>query len=171
MEEGTTVPSFVKITLSMISKDSVYQIVEQFLVDKNYYLVDVKVTPDNRISVEIDSFDGVTIEFCMEVNRHIESQLDREVEDYELEVSSAGLTEPFKVLKQYEKNLGNEVEVLTKSGKKVSGLLVEVSEKEFSLEIEKTEKPEGAKRKITVTENLTFLYEDIKTTKYIIRFK
>ncbi|HEY5593206.1 MAG TPA: ribosome assembly cofactor RimP [Paludibacter sp.] len=155
----------------MISKDSVYQIVEQFLVDKNYYLVDVKVTPDNRISVEIDSFDGVTIEFCMEVNRHIESQLDREVEDYELEVSSAGLTEPFKVLKQYEKNLGNEVEVLTKSGKKVSGLLVEVSEKEFSLEIEKTEKPEGAKRKITVTENLTFLYEDIKTTKYIIRFK
>jgi len=171
MEEGTTVPSFVKITLSMISKDSVYQIVEQFIVDKNYYLVDVKVTPDNRISVEIDSFDGVTIEFCMEVNRHIESQLDREVEDYELEVSSAGLTEPFKVLKQYEKNLGNEVEVLTKSGKKVSGLLVEVGEKEFSLEIEKTEKPEGAKRKITVTENLTFLYEDIKTTKYIIRFK
>ena len=171
MEEGTTVPSFVKITLSMISKDSVYQIVEQFIVDKNYYLVDVKVTPDNRISVEIDSFDGVTIKFCMEVNRHIESQLDREVEDYELEVSSAGLTEPFKVLKQYEKNLGNEVEVLTKSGKKVSGLLVEVSEKEFSLEIEKTEKPEGAKRKITVTENLTFLYEDIKTTKYIIRFK
>ena len=171
MEEGTTVPSFVKITLSMISKDSVYQIVEQFIVDKNYYLVDVKVTSDNRISVEIDSFDGVTIEFCMEVNRHIESQLDREVEDYELEVSSAGLTEPFKVLKQYEKNLGNEVEVLTKSGKKVSGLLVEVGEKEFSLEIEKTEKPEGAKRKITVTENLTFLYEDIKTTKYIIRFK
>jgi len=171
MEEGTTVPSFVKITLSMISKDSVYQIVEQFIVDKNYYLVDVKVTPDNRISVEIDSFDGVTIKFCMEVNRHIESQLDREVEDYELEVSSAGLTEPFKVLKQYEKNLGNEVEVLTKSGKKVSGLLVEVGEKEFSLEIEKTEKPEGAKRKITVTEHLTFLYEDIKTTKYIIRFK
>jgi len=171
MEEGTTVPLFVKITLSMISKDTVYQIVEQYIADKDYYLVDVKVTPDNRISVEIDSFDGVTIEFCMEVNKHIESQLDREVEDYELEVSSAGLTEPFKVLKQYEKNLGNEVEVLTNTGKKISGLLVEVNETEFVLEIEKTEKPEGAKRKITVTENLTFRYEDIKTTKYIIRFK
>ena len=155
----------------MISKDSVYQIVEQYIADKNYYLVDVKVTRDNRISVEIDSFDGVSIEFCMEVNRHIESQIDREIEDYELEVSSAGLTEPFKVLKQYEKNIGNEVEVLTKAGKKVTGVLVEISETEFVLEIEKTEKPEGAKRKITVTENITFSYEDIKTTKYIIRFK
>jgi ribosome maturation factor RimP len=155
----------------MILKDSVCQIVEQYIADKNYYLVEVKITPDNRISVEIDSFEGVTIDFCAELNRHIESQLDREVEDYELEVSSAGLTEPFKVQKQYEKNLGNEVEVLTKTGKKISGILVDVGETKFILEIEKTEKPEGAKRKITVTENLTFSYEDIKTTKYIIRFK
>jgi ribosome maturation factor RimP len=171
VEEGTTVPSFVEIPLNMISKDSVYQIVEDYIDDKNYYLVDVKVTSDNRISVEIDALDGVTIEFCMEVNRHIESQLDREIEDYELEVSSAGLTEPFKVPKQYEKNIGNEVEVLTKVGKKVSGILIEVSETEIVLEIEKTEKPEGAKRKIIVTENLTFPFEEIKTTKYIIRFK
>ena len=171
MEEGTTVPSFVEIPVNMISKDSVYQIVEDFIVGTNYYLVDVKVTTDNRILVEIDAFDGVTIESCMEVNRHIESQLDREIEDYELEVSSAGLTEPFKVLKQYEKNLGNEVEVLTKAGKKVCGILTEVRETEIVLEIEKTEKPEGAKRKIIVSESLTFPYEEIKTTKYIIRFK
>jgi ribosome maturation factor RimP len=155
----------------MISKEAVFQIVENFITDKNYYLVDVNVTPDNRISVEIDSFDGVTIEFCMEVNRHIESELDREIEDYELEVSSAGLTEPFKVLKQYEKNIGNEVEVLTKAGKKITGVLIEVHEANFVLEIEKTEKPEGSKRKVTVIENLTFAYEEIKTTKYIIRFK
>lgn len=155
----------------MISKEAVFQIVENFITDKNYYLVDVNVTPDNRISVEIDSFDGVTIEFCMEVNRHIESELDREIEDYELEVSSAGLTEPFKVLKQYEKNIGNEVEVLTKAGKKITGVLVDVQEANFVLEIEKTEKPEGSKRKVTVMENLTFAYEEIKTTKYIIRFK
>lgn len=171
MEEGTTVPLFVIIMQNMISKDSVYQLVEQYIADKNYYVVDVKVTPDNRILVEIDSFEGVAIEFCMEVTRHIESQFDREVEDYELEVSSAGLTEPFKVLKQYEKNIGNEVEVLTKLGKKHQGTLVEANETELTLEIEKTEKPEGAKRKITVLENVTFLLEDIKTTKYIIRFK
>lgn len=155
----------------MISKDSVYQVVEQHLADTDYYLVDVKVTPDNRVLVEIDSFEGVTIEFCAELNRHIESQIDREIEDYELEVGSAGLTEPFKVLKQYEKNIGNDVETLTKTGMKYIGKLVEVRPTEFVLEIEKTEKPEGAKRKITVSENLTFSYEDIKTTKYIITFK
>lgn len=155
----------------MISKEHVYQLVEQYIADKDYYLVDIKVTPDNCISVEIDSFEGVSIDFCMELNKYIESQLDRDIEDYELEVGSAGLTEPFKVLKQYEKNLGNDVEVLTKSGKKIIGVLTEANNNQFVVQIEKAEKPEGAKRKILVTENLTFSYEDIKTTKYIIRFK
>ena len=155
----------------MISKDSIYQAVEQFIVDTDYFLVDIKVTPDNRVMVEIDSFEGVKIDFCAELNRHIESQIDREKEDYDLEVGSAGLTEPFKVQKQYEKNLGNEVETLTKEGKKFNGILTEVDSTGFVLEIEKSEKPEGAKRKILVTENLPFQYDDIKTTKYIIRFK
>jgi len=155
----------------MISKESIYQSVEQYLIDTEYYLVDVKVTPDNRISVEIDSFNGVSLDYCIEVHRYIESQFDREVEDYELEVSSAGLTEPFKVVKQYEKNIGNEVETQTKTGKKIVGVLVEASEKEFILQTDRAEKPQGSKRKTTVIENLTFAYEDIKTTKYIIRFK
>lgn len=171
MEEGTRVPSFVKITSSMISKDIVYQIVENFIANTDYFLVDLKITQDNCISVEIDSFEGVTIDFCADLNKHIESEIDREIEDYELEVGSAGLTEPFKVLKQYEKNIGNDVETLTKSGKKITGVLTEVNENNFVLEIEKSEKPEGAKRKVIVSETLTFPYEDIKTTKYIIRFK
>ena len=155
----------------MISKEAIYQSVEQHLTGSDYYIVDVKVTPDSRVSVEIDSFNGVSLEYCIEVNRYIETQFDREVEDYELEVSSAGLTEPFKVLKQYEKNIGNEVEVLTKAGKKLIGVLSEANETEFVLQTERTEKPEGAKRKMTVVENLTFKYEEIKHTKYIIRFK
>ena len=155
----------------MIAKEVVYQIIEDYIVGKDYYLVELKVTPDNRISIEIDSFNGVSIDFCIELNKHIESQLDREIEDYELEVSSAGLTEPFKVLKQYHKNVGNDVEVLTKAGLKYNGVLVDVNEAGIVLEIEKMEKPEGAKRKILVSEKLPFLYEDIKTTKYIIRFK
>jgi len=171
MEEGTAVPLFVNTTQGMILKKTIYQIVENFLINTDYYLVDVKATPDNRISVEIDAFEGVSLEFCAELNRHIESQFDREIEDFELEVSSAGLTEPFKVVKQYEKNIGNEVETLTKAGKKIIGVLTEVRENEFVLQIEKTEKPEGSKRKVTVTEDLTFAYEDIKNTKYIIRFK
>jgi len=155
----------------MILKQAVNQVVEDFLKDSAYYLVELNIATDNRISIEIDSFDGVSIDFCVELNRHIESQFDREAEDYELEVSSAGLTEPFKVLKQYEKNIGNEVEVLTKTGKKLTGVLTSATENEFELEIERTEKPEGSKRKTIVNEILTFKYEEIKHTKYIIRFK
>jgi ribosome maturation factor RimP len=155
----------------MIEKKTVIQIITNYLSETEYYLVDLNISTDNRISIEIDSFEGVSIDFCAELNRHIESMLDRETEDYELEVSSAGLTEPFKVLKQYEKNVGNEVEVLTKEGKKLSGILQSANESNFVLQIEKTEKPEGAKRKITVQQELTFLYSDIKYTKYIIRFK
>lgn len=155
----------------MILKNTVEQAITDFLSQTDYYLVDLTITNDNRIAVEIDSFDGVSIDFCAELSRHIESQFDRETEDFELQVSSAGLTEPFKVLKQYEKNLGNEVEVLTKDGKKLTGILEEANEENFVLQIEKTEKPEGAKRKITVQEDITFKYTDIKHTKYIIRFK
>ena len=169
--EGTAVPFFVKFTFQMILKNTVEQAITDFLSQTDYYLVDLTITNDNRIAVEIDSFDGVSIDFCAELSRHVESQFDRETEDFELQVSSAGLTEPFKVLKQYEKNLGNEVEVLTKDGKKLTGILEEANEENFVLQIEKTEKPEGAKRKITVQEDITFNYSDIKHTKYIIRFK
>jgi ribosome maturation factor RimP len=155
----------------MILKDTINQVVENFIAGTEYYLVDIKVTPDNQISVEIDSFEGVNIEFCAELNRYICSQFDRDVEDFELEVSSAGLTESFKVLKQYEKNIGNEVQTLTKAGKIFSGILTEVSENEFVMQVERSEKSEGSKRKVTIKEYLTFNYEDIKNTKYIIRFK
>lgn len=155
----------------MISKELVSRIVEEYLQPTDYYLVDVAVSADNRITVEIDAFAGVAIDFCVELNRYIESKLDRDVEDYELEVSSAGLTSPFKVLKQYEKNIGNEVEVLTVEGKKLTGLLTEVSPECFTIETEKMVKPEGAKRKQLVKEPVTFAYSDVKTTKYIFRFK
>lgn len=155
----------------MIAKELVKQIVESFLNDKSHYLVDVSISTDNRINVEIDAFEGISVEDCIELNRHIESQIDREVEDYELEVSSAGLTSPFKVLKQYEKNIGNEVEVLTKDGRKISGILHSANADEFMLTVEKLEKQEGSKRKVLVTEEISFGYADIKYTKYIIRFK
>ena len=155
----------------MISKDTVKQIVESYITAKGYYLVDINVTKDNHISVEIDHFKGVSIDFCVELTREIESGIDRETEDYELQVSSAGLTEPFKVLKQYQKNTGNEVEVLTKEGKKITGVLTAADAEKITLQIEKQIKPEGAKRKITLCEDLEIPYENIKTTKYIIRFK
>lgn len=155
----------------MIAKEDIIKLAESYLAKTNHYLVDVKVTPDNRISVEVDSFEGVAIDFCVELNRFIESNFDREMEDYSLEVSSAGLTEPFKVLKQYEKNIGKEVEVITKDGKKLLGTLEGLKESGIVLQVEKQVKPEGSKRKITVTENMSIHFENIKTTKYNIRFK
>jgi len=114
---------------------------------------------------------GVSLDDCVDLNRFIESKLDREEEDYELEISSAGLSEPFKVLNQYHKNVGNEVEVLLKSGNKFSGILKAVEETHCVVQHEKMIKTEGAKRKIAALEIQNIPYQDIKTTKLIIRFK
>lgn len=168
---GTTVPLFVNLPQKMIHKDTINQIVNDYLATTDYYLVDVSVSTDSRISVEIDSFDGVELDFCIVLSKHIEAQFDREVEDFELEVSSAGLTEPFKVIKQYEKNIGNEVEVLTKKGIKFVGVLSNVTDEQFSISTEKKVLLEGSKRKTTINEETSFLYSEIKHTKYIIRFK
>ena len=107
----------------------------------------------------------------MELSRYIESKLNREEEDYELEVGSAGIGQPFKVLKQYQIHIGKDVEVLTKDGKKWVGVLTDVNEQNFTVIIEKKVKPEGAKRPKLVEEAVTFTYDEIKYTKYLISFK
>lgn len=155
----------------MIEKGIVKQLVEEFLTDSDIFLVDTEIKPGNIISVEIDNENGITIDDCISITKYIESKLDRDVEDYELEVGSAGLSQPFKILRQYKKNIGNEVEVLVKDGKKLTGILKEADEQNFILTVEKQVKPEGAKRKITIEEDLSFKYEEIKYTKYSIRFK
>ena len=147
------------------------QIVEDFIQETEIFLVSVEVKPGNIIVVEIDSDNSVSIDDCIALNKFIESKLDRDIEDYELEVGSAGISQAFKILRQYRKNIGNEVEVLTKAGKKWQGILKDAGEEKMILTIKKQEKPEGAKRKITVEEDLTFTYDEIKYTKYIIKFK
>ena len=154
----------------MIDKKQITTIVEDCLKDSEQYLVDVIVQRDNRIIVEIDCDQPISIDDCVALTKYIESQLDRDVEDYELEVGSAGITQPFKVLRQYKKNIGNEVEVLLKEGKKLSGILKVADEYVITITVEKQIKPEGAKRKITVQEDLIFAYEAIKYAKYKIKF-
>ena len=164
-------PRFFLGTENMIDKQTIYSIVEQGLQGSDCFLVDISVTPANIISVEIDNNTGVDIERCEKLHRFIEAHLDREVEDYELEVGSAGLTSPFKVVAQYRKNLGNEVETLTKDGRKLTGLLKEADERHFTVTIQKKVKEEGAKRPKWVDEDLAFAYDEIKYTKYLISFK
>ena len=155
----------------MIEKSMVSQLVEEKLASSDNYLVDVVIKPGNLIIVEIDNDNAVCIDDCVELSRYLEEHLDRDVEDYELEVGSAGITSPFKVLRQYIKNIGNEVEMLLKNGTKLTGVLKEAGEAGVVVTVEKQVKPEGAKRKITVEEDLSYTFDEIKYTKYLIRFK
>ena len=155
----------------MIDRNVVSGIVNEWLEDKDYFLVDVTVSPDDKIVVEIDHAEGVWIDDCVELSRFIESKLDREEEDYELEVGSAGIGQPFKVLQQYLIHIGKEVEVLTRDGKKLEGVLKDANEENFTVTIQKKVKPEGVKRPKLVDEDVTYTYNDIKYTKYLISFK
>ena len=155
----------------MIEKKTVCQIVEEWLEGKDYFLVEVTVSPDDKIVVEIDHAEGVWIEDCVALSRFIESKLNREEEDYELEVGSAGIGQPFKVLQQYYIHIGQEVEVMTKGRQKLTGILKDADEEKFTVTVQKKVKLEGAKRPKLVEEDETFTYEQIKYTKYLISFK
>lgn len=155
----------------MIDKTLIKSIVEEYLPKTDMFLVEVAVRPGNIIVVEVDSKEGVSIDDCIALSKYIESNLDRDVEDFELEVGSAGITSPFRIPQQYEKNIGNEVEVLTKNGQKLAGVLKECDNERFVLTITKMVKPDGAKKKIAEEEDLSFGYDEVKYTKYLIRFK
>ena len=155
----------------MIDKDFIKEVINISLQETPMFLVDVTVRPGNIIVVEIDSDDSIGIDDCIALSRDIESKLDRDVEDFELEVGSAGVTSPFKIARQYKKNEGNEVEVLTKAGQKLSGILKTSNNNGFVVTITKMVKPEGAKKKVALEEDLTFAYDEVKYTKYLIRFK
>jgi len=155
----------------MIKKETVSRLVEEWLEEKDYFPVEVTVSPDNKIVVEIDHAEGVWIEDCVELSRYIESKLNREEEDYELEVGSAGIGQPFKVPQQYYIHIGQAVEMLTADGRKLTGVLKDADEEKCTLTVQKKVKPEGAKRPKLIEEDETFAYEQIKYTKYLISFK
>ena len=122
------------------------------------------------ISIEIDNDNGVSIDDCVALSRYVDENLDREKEDFELEVGSSGITSPFKIIRQYMKNIGNEVEMLLKSGIKLTGILKDADDNGATITVEKKVKSEGSKRKATVEEDRIYSYNEIKYTKYLIRF-
>src|SRR5665213_3445944 len=95
----------------MMSASHIREIAEKKVTENKSFLVDVTVSASNKIKVTIDNFEGLAIDECVNMSRWIESQLDRDTEDFELEVSSPGLDQPFKVIRQYQKNIGKEVDV------------------------------------------------------------
>lgn len=154
----------------MIDKKLLEQFIEKELEGTDYFLVDLNVSSANEIKVEIDSLGSVDIDFCVQLSHRIEEEFPREPEDYELEVGSAGFTSPFKVRKQYEKNIGNEVEVLARDGKKYTGILAEVGDLDFAIVSTVKEKPQGAKRPVEVTKQFRFAYETVNSVKYLFKF-
>jgi ribosome maturation factor RimP len=153
----------------MIDKNLVKEIVGEWLTGKDYFLVDVEVSQDNRVVVEIDHADGVWIEDCVELSRFIEDRLNRDEEDFELEVGSAGLGQPFKVAQQYVNHIGKEVEVLTLDGKKLKGILKSVDGEQFVVTVEEKVRVEGKKRPELQATDYTFEMSGVKYCKYLFQ--
>ncbi len=155
----------------MIDKNVVKKLVEDWLDGKEYFLVDLDISPDDKITVEIDHADGVWIEDCAKLSQYIEDHLSRDEEDYELEVGSAGLGQPFKVHQQYEIYVGEPVEVLDADGKKVRGILKSVDGNLFTVTVNEKVKLEGKKRPVKMDVDHQYDMNTVKYTKYLITFK
>ena len=155
----------------MIERNAVKTVVEEWLSGNDYFLVDVTFTPDDRIVVEIDHADGVWIEDCAELSRFMQERLGDELGDYELEVGSAGIGQPFKVEQQYLNHIGKDVEVLEAEGKKVQGVLKQVEGRDFVVTVKEKQKLEGKKRPQLVEVDKTYNMDNIKYTKYLLSFK
>lgn len=154
----------------MINKETVKNLVHNYIKDKDIFLVDIRVSTTNKITVLLNRPTGITIDECAGISRHIESELDRGAEDFELSVSSPGLSEAFKVREQFEMNIGNTVEVVDREGKKVRGVLKNVAGEGFELDAEKKSGGKKAGRK-KETEEVSYNFDDVKSVKEKIRFK
>ena len=144
---------------------------EGAIVARNCFIVEIKISKDNEIELTVESEDSiVTLDDCVDISRKFEEKFDREVEDYELTVTSAGLDQPFKVFRQSKKAEGTKVEAALKGGKKITGKLSSVSEEGITLQYIALEAVEGKKKKEKVEHNDFFSFEEINTVKPHIEF-
>ena len=152
----------------MISKEQIRKVAESKIKEINGFFVDVKVNTANVITLFFDRMDGVHIEHCMTISKHIEEHFDRDIEDYQLTVCSAGLDNPFMVDQQYHKYNGQEVGVLLNNGKRKKGIILSYENDVLTLE---TLKKKKGRKKSYITEELRIPQTEIKETKLKINFK
>ena len=155
----------------MINKETIQALTEEWLQGNDYFLVDISFAADDRIVIEIDHADGVWIEDCAELSRFLQERLGDELGEYELEVGSAGLGQPFKVAQQYVNHIGDTIEVLDLEGKKVQGTLKAVEGNSFTLTVQEKQKQEGKKRPVLVEVDKTYQMDGVKYAKYLLAFK
>jgi len=154
----------------MIEKKHIESLIEEGLASGDYFVVTLDVKPGNVIQLELDSDTGVTVEDLMKFSRMIEHNLDRDVEDFELKVSSPGADQPLVHPRQYKKLVGKELKVTPIEGTVVKGVLVEVTDEQVKLEFSYKERLEGRKKKVLKTEQVTFAFNEIKESKVILAF-
>jgi len=140
----------------MITNEGIATLVEQHIRGTEIFLVEVSVKAGNAIRVHVDRPEGISVDECAQISRYLNEQLDRDVEDYSLEVSSPGVGTPFRVTQQFVKNMGRMIEILLTGGTRISGMLQVVSEEGIMLRIH------GRDKEIK--------FEEIKTAKAIITF-
>ena len=154
----------------MITKERIQQLVDEFLIEnEGIYLVSLNIGGGNQIEVLIDSFQGVKMGDCVKLSRHIEGNIDREEEDFALQIASAGLSEPFKVFKQYEKNVGRKVDVKLKGGEKILGTMLSAEEGQGIVLETKSREKKGKKKQVVVKQH-ELAFEQIDQTKIVISF-
>ena len=147
----------------MVEKSKIEKLVTEFINGTGIFLVAVKVSSANRITVLVDTMQGVRIDECVDLHRYLEKNLDRNIEDYELQVSSPGLDMPFGVIEKYQKNEGRKVEVTDTEGTKSAGILRNVTAGGFELETEVK-----VKGKPKETKDVSFNFDQVKSTKVIL---
>ncbi len=165
---GPEVPCFIEDY--MIDALQIEKLVTEKIQGSEIFLVEVKVDARNQIFIFIDTPQGISIDQCVEISRHVEQHLDRETEDFALEVSSPGIGDPLKVMEQYQKTIGRTVEVLFKAGVKIKGIIANVRAEGFTLNYTAKEKPEGAKRALMVEKEEFIDFTTVKSVKEIITF-
>lgn len=150
-------------------KSKIENRLNDYVEGTDLFFVDVKITPQQKITLFVDGKQNITIDKCAEISRMLEAYLEEEKlvgEKYTLEVSSPGMLEPFKVIQQYQKSIDRLVEVLKKDGNKYQGILKKVVEDGIQLEAQTLKK-----KKVVATNLIDIPFEDIKATKKLITFK
>jgi len=150
----------------MIEKSKIEKIVNELIKEKDIFLVSVKVSSSNRIMVFVDTMKGIIIDECVALHHHIEQNLDPDIEDYELQISSPGIDIPFGVIEQYYKNEGKQVEVVDNEGSRFTGSLKNVTNGGFELETEVKIKGKSKERK-----DISFNFDQVKSTKELFSIK
>ena len=154
----------------MITENKIRELVGEKIQDTDYYILSVDIKPGNNIKVELERMSPVSIEDCVEISRQIEHNLDREEEDFSLQVSSPGLDKPLRDHRQYIKNIGRDLKIKTED-KELTGKLLEADQEGIILHVSRKERVEGKKKKILVEEDIKLNYSRIKEAKIKINFK